>query len=150
MTTLSMYNSSDPDIRAEITEAATNPLEPGRQHSHFSIGGVEIADPEWDMTPLAPLLDTMIEELDFGDTYDYQPDKLSFDVYGTHELWVVLLRINGAAGRHEFRGPKLKIIKPSWTSQLVDMIRFGVKRSEREDANGVEAIGNLTVKTVYA
>ena len=147
---LSTYNSDNPDIRAEIAEAAGNPLEPGRLHSHFSTNGVEMADPEWDMSPLAPLLDTMIEEMDFGDTYDYQPDKLSFDVYGTHELWIVLLRINGAVGRHEFRGPKLKIVKPSWASQLVDMIRFGVKRAEREDSNGVEAIGNLTVRTVYA
>ena len=150
MTTLTIYDSSNPDIRDEIAAATSNPLEPGRQHSHFTIGGVTMADPEWDLAPLAPLLETMTEEIDFGDKYDFQPDKLSFDIYGTHELWVVLLRINGAAGRHEFRGPKLKIIRPTWIGQLVDMLRFGVKRAEREDINGVEVIGNLTVRTVYA
>ena len=150
MGALSIYNSSKPDLREEIEAAKTNPLEPSKQHRHFISKGIKMSDPEWDAAPLAPLLQTMLAERDFGSAYDYLPDKLSYDLYGTHELWQVLLRVNSAMGRHDFVGPRFKFIKESAVPTLLDILRFGATRAERENLNGIELTEDLTVRTVFA
>jgi hypothetical protein len=150
MAAFSNYDSSQPDLRDEITAAKTNPLEPGRQYRTFAIGGVAMKDPEWEMEPLAPLLDTMYAENDFGTTYDYMPDKLSHELYGTHELWLILMRINGAKHRGEFVGPVLRYIRPAYAADLLQMVRFGVTQAAVADASGIQVVDDLTVRTVYS
>ena len=146
----STYDSSQPDLVDEVAAAKTNPMEPGRQYRTFVLGGVEMKDPEWEMGPLAPLLETMTDVMDFGTTYDYMPDKLSFELYGTHELWLVLLYINGAKHRGEFVGPALKYIRPAFSADLLQLIRFGVTQAAVADAAGVQVVDALTVRTVYS
>lgn len=144
------YDSSQADLVDEIASAKTNPLEPGRQYATFVASGVEMSDPMWEMAPLAPLLDTMTDQADFGEQYDYLPDKMSKELYGTHELWLILMYINGAKNRGEFRGPTLKFIRGGQTNQLLQMIRFGVTNAAVADAGGIEVVEDLTVRTVYA
>ena len=151
MGSLSTYDmSAYPDLRDEIAAAKNNPLEPGKQHHHFATAGVTMADPEWDTSPLAPLLDTLLLEAEFGVQYNHLPDKLSFDLYGTSELWLLLLKANNALGRHDFVGPKFKYFSQDRVATLLAVLRFGQERGDRDDANGIEAVDDLTVKTVYA
>ena len=150
MAVFSTYNSDKPDLREEIADAKTNIMEPGHQHRRFSMNGVEYSDPEWEAMLFHPLLETMIQSADFGDKYDYLPDKLSLDIYGTNELWTLILRVNGFAARHEFRGPRLKFVDPTRAPTLLEVYRFGAKRAAAADAGGIEDVADLTVRTVYA
>jgi hypothetical protein len=150
MALLSKYNSSSADIPEEIEKAAVNPTVVARQYAHFvqESTGLKMAEPEWCLSPLAPLLDTMSVVGDFGNSYDYMPDKMSFELYGTHELWPILMRLNGALERSDFRGPKLMYVKQDSAGQLLDMLRFGVARAERTDEASMLTIGDLTVRKV--
>jgi hypothetical protein len=151
MGVLSTYdNSQHADLRDEIAAAKSNPLVPSRQHHHFTSYGTLMADPEWDTGPLAPLLETILQESDFGDQYNHLPDKLSQDLYGTGELWLLLLKVNSAMGRHDFVGPRLKYFARESVGTLLQILRFGQERADRDDASGIEAVTDLTVKTVYA
>ena len=150
MSSLSKYNSSSPELRAEIKESAKNPTVIARQYGHFLQAGTGLlmSDPEWCLAPLAPLLDGMAEEKDFGTAYDYMPDRMSYELYGTHELWPILLRLNGAEGRHAFVGPRLRYIRADSIGRFLEMLRFGVARAERADSRPPLEAGNLTVREV--
>ena len=152
MPVFSQYNSNAPDLTAEVAQAALNPLVIARQHTHFVEHqlGVMMADPEWATAPLDPLLETMAISADYGTDYDYAPDKMSFELYGTHELWPILLRLNYATHRGEFRGPELRFISPIYTGQLLIISRFGVERATRSDKTGIPDYGDLTVRKVYS
>ena len=149
MGVFSAYDSTDPNIVDEIDAAADNELVIANQFRHYSYMGVEFSDPEWQLAPLAPLLSEMTEERDFGDSYDYMPDKLSMDLYGTHELWPVLLYINLKFDRASFKGPTLKTIGLQYSNQLLEMLRFGKKRAAAFDEDGIPNITDLTIKQVY-
>ena len=149
MAILSQYDSSSPDLVEEIDLAAENQLVIASQYRHYTLDGIEFADPQWDMAPLAPLLDTMTSTSDFGTKYDYLPDKMSKELYGTHEMWPILLLLNKAKDRSAFRGPKLKFISPEFINQFLDMVRFGRKRALAADEIGKTAITDLTIKAVY-
>ena len=149
MPLLSKYNSSSADILEEIEKASENPTVVSRQFSHFvqAETGLTMVDPEWCLAPLAPFLDEMSFTGDFGTTYDHLPDKMSFEIYGTHELWPLLLKMNGATGRHNFRGPKLRYVRSEYAPRLLEMLRFGLARAERIDASK-PVVGDLTVREV--
>lgn len=150
MAVFTQYDSSSPDLVEEIDKAATNPTVIARQYRHFVQDGSDLAisDPEWDLAPLAPLLEEMTDEADFGTDFDYMPDKMSKELYGTHELWPVLLRINKAMTRSQFRGPRLKFIRADMSNKLLSMLRFGYTRAEAAD-KAMPVVGDLTVKKVY-
>lgn len=152
MTIYTQYNSNSPDIVEEIEEAAENQMVIARQHRHFIdySSGELMSDPEWDLAPLAPLLEGMMEEDTFGTVYDYLPDKFSFDMYGTHELWPIIMRANGATDRSQFRGPMIRFMTPTKTMNLLPMLRFGLARAQRADDLGPPRLGDLTVRKVYA
>jgi hypothetical protein len=146
---LSQFDTNKPDIVDEIEASADNQLVISRQYKHYSINGVQFADPQWDLEPLQDLLVTMSKTSDFGTKYDYMPDKMSFDIYGTHELWPILLKLNNATDRSKFVGPKLVYIGTEYATQLVEMLKFGLKRAEAADAIRIPVISDLTIKEVY-
>jgi hypothetical protein len=74
---------------------------------------------------------------------------MSKELYGSHEMWPILLQINKAKDRAAFRGPVLKYIAPEYIGQFLDMVRFGRKRAMAADAVGITAITDLTIKSVY-
>jgi hypothetical protein len=50
--------------------------------------------------------------------YSYQPKKLSLDLYGTIELWFLLIRINNLTSISEFNKKKIKIFHPDYLDIL--------------------------------
>ena len=149
MAALTPYDLNNADIVDDIESAKTNPVVIARQHRHFvqAETGATMSDPEWDLAPLAPLLEEMADEADFGSDYDMLPDKMSKELYDTHELWPVLMRLNKVATRHDFRGPRLRFIRPDLAGKLLAMLRFGITRAETADAS-IPRVGNLTVRKV--
>jgi hypothetical protein len=144
------YDSTSPDLVDEVALAAKNPLEIGRQYKQLVVGATTITDPQWEMSGIDSLLDTMVSTDDFGTQYDFLPDKMSSELYDTHELWAILMRINGARTRADFRGPKLKYVTSGYTGQLLAMLAMGQKRAAAADKKGIPTLEDLTVRKVFA
>jgi hypothetical protein len=145
---LSKYNSNSADLKDEIALAFINPLEISRQYSHFLDSyGLSIASPIMEIANLFPLITLMVDSANVGNTYDYNPDKMSNDTYGTHELWPLLLRVNGVPSRAEFTGPILYYIKPIYIGQLLNILAKGVQLTKNADLNP-KSIANLTIKEI--
>ena len=153
MAVFSQYNSDAPDLIVEVQEAKSNPLVVSRQYRVFSdtrYTDLLIADPEIATKPLEPYFKEMTTQMDFGTDYDYMPDKMSFELYGTHELWPLLLNLNGATHRGEFKGPTLKYISPLHIGALLSIFKFGVKRATEDNEVNIPQYTDLTVKKVFA
>lgn len=58
----------------------------------------------------------------------YNPKIVSFDLYGTVELWIALLRVNNMRNISEFHFPIIKIYNPQ---QLMQLINIFFKREKK-------------------
>jgi hypothetical protein len=146
-TVLQAFDSTKPDLVDSQVHAASNPLEISHQCARFlDPAGVEMFDPEMAVAPFDGALEVQIDEADFGTKYDCLPEALCFDLYGTHDLWYMLMRINGATTRSEFVGPRLKFYRAvSSSGTLLDALKLAKRRV---DATPVLAAEDLTIKRV--
>lgn len=143
------YDPASPDLLDEIAKAKGSIVNIGELHQLYTLSGMSMADPEWTLQPLLPLLESYTETGDFGDTYNYLPDIMSKRLYGTHELWPILMHLNGVGNRAEFVGPKIKYLRPTAGTVILNMLKFGRDRMEKINARGVPEIKDLTIRRVY-
>lgn len=54
--------------------------------------------------------------------YIYNPKVLSYDIYGSTELFFVILAVNGICTAKEFSNRKIKLIKPDQLNTILQMI----------------------------
>jgi len=54
--------------------------------------------------------------------YLYQPKMLSYDLYGTTELWAELLRLNHCSSISEFKPTNIRIYNPSKLKSMINEI----------------------------
>ena len=145
---LEAYDSAKPDIRDSIAHAKTNPIEVGSQAGEFvDPQGFTMADPELTLTPFEGFLADYVLTVEYGSTYDGLPDVLSHALYRTHDLWYLLMRLNGASTRADFRGPTLKVFDPvAVGAGVLDALKAAKKRVDR---SAVIATEDLTLRPVY-
>lgn len=143
------YDPSSPDLLDEIKKAKGSIVNIGELHRLYTLAGMEMADPEWTLQPVLPLLDQYIETGEFGDTYNYLPDIMSKKLYGTHELWPLLMHINGVANRADFVGPKIKYFRPTAGTVILSALKFARDRMEKANAKEIPEVADLTIRRVY-
>ena len=145
---LEAFDSVKPDLIDGIKHARTNPIEIANMSSSFvDTGGFVMADPEFALQPYEGFLEASIAESDFGTLYDHLPDVMSFALYGTHDLWYLLMRLNGASVRGEFRGPVLRFYQPGVVSGI---LMTAMKQAKRRVASApVPQMEDLTLRPVY-
>ena len=51
----------------------------------------------------------------------YRPKSVSFDLYGTTELWLAIMRLNGMRNITEFHQPLIKMYNPNYVKELIDV-----------------------------
>ncbi len=54
--------------------------------------------------------------------YFYRPKKLSFDLYGSTELWSVILRLNEMDSISDFCTPKIRVPSPRIIEKLIEIM----------------------------
>ena len=145
-------SSLSADLAADLASAAKSPVEV----SQFCVpcyepGGVLIADPELTLELVLPLIaDTMTEVINVGSAYDYLPDNLSYALYGAHDLWPLLLRLNGAAIRADFVGPTFTTVRQASAGLLLDALKLARTVRALRVGSGPVAYGDLTVRKIPA
>ncbi len=51
----------------------------------------------------------------------YKPKMVSMDIYGTTELWLALLRVNGMRNITEFHQPIIRVYNPNMLRDYIDI-----------------------------
>lgn len=143
---LNSYDSADVDLVKEVENAQENPLEVGNITRYFTMGDSIISDPEWTIEPFIGLIMQYVTTGDFGTTFDYLPDNFSYKLYGTHDLWPLMLRINQCMTRSDFVGPTFKYIRADAIGEVIEIIRVGNSRAE---SGTMPEFKDRTIKMVY-
>lgn len=73
-------------------------------------------------------LDTIVQYYSVPQSMFYKPKSVSFELYGTTELWLALLRLNEMRNITEFHQPIIKIYNANSLKELIDIFfkRMGV------------------------
>ena len=73
-------------------------------------------------------LEPIIQYYNISQSYFYKPKSVSYELYGTTELWLSILRLNNMKNITEFHQPIIKIYNPSYLKDLIDIFfkRSGV------------------------
>ena len=66
-------------------------------------------------------LATCIEYYALPQRMFYQPKTLSYELYGTTELWLALLRVNEMRNITEFHQPIIKVYNPTTIKELINI-----------------------------
>ncbi len=123
------YDSTRPDVADEAAEYPSNPVEVTNFHVTFhNPDGYAIADPQWTLEEIMPFIKELTETTDFGDRFDYLPDLLSAALYGTPDFWPILMELNGAGARSDFKGPTFRYVKRDSFGSLLKALRLGRDR----------------------
>lgn len=146
---LESFDSTKPGIADSVAHAKKNLAEIGNQSPLIrEPGGYTMQSPVWPLTALSGVIEDSIVTIDRGSMYDYLPEGLSRELYGTVDLWYILLRLNGAMTRGQFRGPTFRVYKSETASGiLLDVVKRGASRSRTTQLNPVE---DLTIRRVVA
>lgn len=73
-------------------------------------------------------LEPCIQYYSLPEAMFYKPKSLSYELYGTTELWLALLRVNEMRNTTEFHLPVIKIYNPG---KVKDLISIFFKREKK-------------------
>ena len=73
-------------------------------------------------------LDSIVQYYSIPQSMFYKPKSVSYELYGTTELWLAILRLNGMRNVTEFHQPIIKIYNVNSLKELIDIFfkRTGV------------------------
>ena len=74
-------------------------------------------------------LDLIVQYYSLPQTMFYKPKMLSLEQYGTTELWLPILRVNGMKNITEFHNPIIKLYNPD---SLKELIKIYFKREGKK------------------
>lgn len=66
-------------------------------------------------------LSEIIQYYNMSDAYFHKPKLLSLEIYGTTELWIALMRLNGYRNITEFRESMIQVYNPDALRELINI-----------------------------
>lgn len=70
-------------------------------------------------------------------TYQYQPKRLAYDIYGSTEYYYIILFLNRMASIKEFNRKKIKLIRSSDLSRILSAIYTSEEDFVRNNQNNI-------------
>lgn len=85
-------------------------------------------------------------KIDCPQKYYYKPEYLAYDLYGSVDLWYLIMWFNDIPSAMDFNKPQVIVFNPSKMSVINTIISKQLKSFKR---NENELVENLTLKTVH-
>ena len=134
------------DIADDVKVMLDCPFEPGGLASPVIIeGGIVVGCPGWEWDDYWELITDVSELMEIALVHSQRPENLSRAMYGTAELWPILLRLNGCETRADFRGPVLRVIRRESLYIVFDILN---KVKARALARSAYVYEDLTIRSV--
>jgi hypothetical protein len=140
-----------PDLPGEVAAAASSPIEVSNFYSLVTMpGGIRIAEPIWLLDDLVPYIQANLTTTgSYGAQYDYLPDSLSKDLYGAHDLWPLLMALNGVSAREDFVGPTFVVLRTAAAATLRQAFALAAKRAAADTAAAAPAADLTLIPVPY-
>ena len=79
----------------------------------------------------------------------YRPELLCKEMYGTTDLWYIILKLNGMYSHIEFKNKYVKIIDPNVVEKVIITINAAYKKVLKENHLIHRKIEDLTIHPIY-
>ena len=96
-------------------------------------GGVEVQEPSTLLDRFPQWLDAHAVAVPLSPSHEWRPEHLSLRLYGTPDLWWLLLRLNGFRAAWEFHGTHVRVLDPAALQDFLGLV-------ERWRGGGVETV----------
>ena len=133
-------------VEESVAHAATNKMTLTNGCEKVSISGVVMDDKPALKDYMQYILDNTVE-LSLDESFSYRPEWVSKNVYGTNDLWYLVLWSSGCQSKLDFRpvNGKIKIFDPSKLDKLNEILESRKKRLKNSAVNPV-AVDDLTIE----
>ena len=109
------------------------------------MNGITIQSPRTVIDNFQDLFDQIQIYYVLDTKYNYRPEALQKELYGTTELWYILLQINGMFDHSQFVGDQVKIIRPDRLDIIQDIVSLFKDELDQEKH---QVVDELTIKPV--
>jgi uncharacterized Fe-S cluster protein YjdI len=149
MRDLSRYDSSSTfnNIDDSIKDALKNKLEIANNTTRVNVNGKMIIGEGHIFKEYKNLIFGNLEEIPLEPKYHYRPERLSKDIYGTVDLWYLLLWVNQMTMNQQFVGSKIKVINDQGINLIIRICDRNYERTFKSRRDP-ELIPDLTIKKV--
>lgn len=108
--------------------------------------GNTFKNPQFQFDPFLDLIkETMLLKVNGNHEFDYKPEHLSYTLYGSHDLWYLLLRLNGCMSRNDFIGPIFNVIKMENINDVLNILRSSQRTVEK---SSIYEYKDLTIRPI--
>ena len=149
MSLLSEFNSSDfADIQDCIEHSKTNKLTLSNVSKTIFIKGImEVNDSHLFQDYYDYIMSNLLVREINIDKYRYKPEYVSYDIYGTTDLWYLILWINNMGSALDFTKKTINIFNPG----NLDFLNKAIEKQKEkilETKDNPIVIDDLTIKPV--
>ena len=150
---LGKYRSAAPvTLEEELAHSLTNPLVLGYTYRHLTTGdeGAMLGGFSTPFDIYIPLIREVWSEVYTAPDarYDYWPERLSYDLYRTEDLWYVLMRLSSTLTRSDFTGPVFTVVSEEHTGKLLQVCRR-VQRERMDPSRDIATYTDRTLRPIY-
>jgi len=141
------FNSSNtPDVAEGVALSKGNPITISSLSELLSVDGVLMLAPN---SAVEDYMDYIMEnavEMDLPEELWYRPEALAESLYGTPDLFYLVMLMNGASSAADFKMAKVKVLDPG--STILDRIVTARSKALAERRARPLAVGDLTIREV--
>ena len=119
----SFANSAEgADLAAGITNSKGNPATYVSASGTSVIRGVLVQNPTTMFDQFQDFFEGRTVLVPLLEKHRFRPEHLSLELYGTVDLWHVLLKINNCLNHTHFDFPEVRIVSPDSVRDLADLM----------------------------
>lgn len=132
MPLLSNNDSSNfPDLKSSIENSKENRLEIRNMSIKVNIDDKLIINDENILAKYKNLISNYLIDINITDKELYHPEYVSKRIYGTNDLWYLVLMVNNVSSMYNFSSKKIKVFDPTKIYILNEIIENNSKKLDR-------------------
>jgi hypothetical protein len=143
----SQYNSSkDAELKKCIDSSKNNPITIANLSELYIYDGVAVYAPSSVVEDYMDYIKENLIEMDLPEELQFRPEALSESLYGTPDLFYLLMLINGIYSVTDFNMKKVKVLNP--TVSIIDKIATSRMKGLNRQRSNPYIVTDLTLKEI--
>lgn len=110
------------DLDKSLVSAAINPIVMSNLSLWLTTSGVILQDPRSILDRYFDAFTEVTYKFDVDEQLYYKPETVAQSVYGTTDLWYVILRLNGMRSHMDFTRKQIKLTDPAIVNRVLGEI----------------------------
>jgi hypothetical protein len=141
------YNSSaNAEMSKCIAASKSNPITIANLSELYIYDNIAVYAPESVVEDYMPHIEENLIEMTLPESLHFRPEALSESLYGTPDLFYVLMLVNGCSSVTNFNMEKVKVLNP--TSKIIGSIAAARMKGLNKQRSKPYIVNDLTLKEI--